>query len=130
MRDEGVFVWVSIPLTYPHLPSILSSNSLYYKTSSFISLIFNLYSMCGGKGCGVSKLAWWLLAIGGLNWGLVGLGGFFGGNWNVVNLVLGAWPMVEWVVYVLVGVAAVASLVGCKCSTCKAADGRMHGGAA
>jgi uncharacterized protein len=53
------------------------------------------------------KIAWLLVVIGGLNWGLVGLGGFFGGNWNVVNLVLGSWPTVEWIVYVLVGISTV-----------------------
>ncbi len=53
-------------------------------------------------------IAFALLAIGGVNWGLIGLSGFIGGgNWNVVNLILGAWPMVEWAVYVLVGLSAV-----------------------
>lgn len=70
-------------------------------------------------GCSMSKLSWWLLFVGGLNWGLVGLGGFFGSDWNVVNLLLGGWPWLEWLVYVLVGAAAVASLFNCKCKTCK-----------
>ncbi|HWO07685.1 MAG TPA: DUF378 domain-containing protein [Candidatus Paceibacterota bacterium] len=48
-----------------------------------------------------------LAMVGALNWGLVGLGGFLGGNWNLVNLVLGAWPMVEGLVYLLVGLSAV-----------------------
>jgi len=52
-------------------------------------------------------IAWWLLVIGGLNWLLVGVGGFLGGNWNLVYMLLGAWPVVEWLVYVLVGLAAV-----------------------
>lgn len=52
-------------------------------------------------------VAFILLAIGGLNWGLIGLGGFAGGDWNVVHMVLGSWPMVEWLVYVLVGASAV-----------------------
>lgn len=47
-----------------------------------------------------------LLVIGGINWGLVGLGGFLKTNLNLVNLLLGSWPMVEWVVYLLVGVSA------------------------
>lgn len=51
-----------------------------------------------------------LLIVGGLNWGLVGLGGFLGANWNVVNMVLGAWPQVEWLVYVLVGLSGVWAL--------------------
>ena len=57
-------------------------------------------------------VAWILVIIGGLNWGLVGLGAFAGSNWNVVNLILGSWPTVEWIVYVLVGLSAVWELVG------------------
>lgn len=52
-------------------------------------------------------IAFLLLVIGGLNWGLVGIGGFAGANWNVVNMILGAWPQVEWIVYVLVGLSAI-----------------------
>ncbi len=48
-----------------------------------------------------------LVLVGALNWGLVGLGGFMGGDWNLVNMLLGSWPMVEWLVYVLVGLSAV-----------------------
>ncbi len=70
--------------------------------------------------CTPAVVAWVLLLVGGLNWGLVGLGGFFGGNWNVVNLLLGGWPKVEWIVYVLVGVSAVVSMMGCRCKTCVA----------
>ena len=51
-------------------------------------------------------VAFCLAIIGALNWGLVGVGLFLGGNWNVVNLVLGSWPTVEWLVYVLVGLSA------------------------
>ncbi|MFI5260521.1 MAG: DUF378 domain-containing protein [Candidatus Paceibacteria bacterium] len=48
-----------------------------------------------------------LVIIGALNWGLIGLGSFMGGaNWNVVHMLLGSWPMVENIVYVLVGLAA------------------------
>ncbi len=49
----------------------------------------------------LNKVAFWLLVIGGLNWGLTALG------WNVVNMLLGAWPMVETIVYVLVGLSAI-----------------------
>ncbi len=52
-------------------------------------------------------IAWWLMWIGAVNWGLVGIGGFMGRNWNVVNLILGGWPQVEWIVYVLVGLSAI-----------------------
>ena len=54
----------------------------------------------------LDMIAWWLLVIGGLNWLLVGLGGFLGGNWNLVYMLLGSWPVVEWLVYVLVGLSA------------------------
>jgi len=57
--------------------------------------------------------------IGALNWGLVGLGGFFGGDWNVVHLLLGSVVWLESLVYVLVGLSAVMMLVGCKCKKCK-----------
>ena len=68
-----------------------------------------------------SKVLWLLIIVGALNWGLVGLGGFFGGNWNVVNLLFGSWPWLEWLVYLLVGVSGVVMLFGgCKCSKCKA----------
>jgi uncharacterized membrane protein YuzA (DUF378 family) len=53
------------------------------------------------------SIAFILLVIGGLNWGLAGLGYFFGSNWNVVNLILGSWPVVEALVYILVGASAV-----------------------
>lgn len=46
-----------------------------------------------------------LVVVGAVNWGLVGLGGFLKMNLNLVNLLLGSWPMAEWIVYLLVGVA-------------------------
>ncbi|HWB34235.1 MAG TPA: DUF378 domain-containing protein [Candidatus Paceibacterota bacterium] len=55
-----------------------------------------------------------LLIVGALNWGLVGLGGFMNSNWNVVNLLLGSWPSVEWIVYILVGLAGIMALVNWK----------------
>ena len=53
------------------------------------------------------KIASILVWIGALNWGLVGLSGFFAKNWNVVDLILYRWPIVELAVYGLVGVSAV-----------------------
>jgi len=47
-------------------------------------------------------VAYLLLFVGGLNWGLVGLF-----NLNLVTWLLGSWPTVERVVYVLVGLSAV-----------------------
>jgi uncharacterized membrane protein YuzA (DUF378 family) len=59
----------------------------------------------------LSSVAFLLTIIGGLNWGLVGLGGLMGSNWNLVTLLLGTWPVLEMVVYVLVGLSAVYLLV-------------------
>jgi uncharacterized membrane protein YuzA (DUF378 family) len=58
------------------------------------------------------KVAFGLLVVGGLNWLLVGLGNFFGGSWDLVQLLLGGVPVLRDIVYVLVGLAAVYSLVG------------------
>ena len=43
-----------------------------------------------------------LVVVGALNWGLVALF-----NFNLVMTLFGSWPMVEKLVYVLVGVSAV-----------------------
>lgn len=67
-------------------------------------------------------VSWILLVVGGVNWGLVGLGAFMGGNWNLVYMLLGSWPVLEWLVYVLVGVAAVYEVVTHK-KTCKMCSG-------
>lgn len=48
-----------------------------------------------------------LLVVGGINWLLIGLGGFAGSNWNVVGMIFGSWPMLEWLIYILVGLSAV-----------------------
>lgn len=55
----------------------------------------------------VEMIGMLLVIVGALNWGLVGLGMLLGGgmSWNVVNMILGSWPMVEAVVYVLVGLS-------------------------
>jgi len=55
----------------------------------------------------LNNLAWWLLVVGGLNWGLVGLGNFVGGgNWNLVQTLVGSWQGAADLVYVVVGGAA------------------------
>lgn len=48
-----------------------------------------------------------LLILAGINWGLVGLGYFLNTNLNVINLILGSWPAVENIVYVVVGLCAI-----------------------
>lgn len=62
----------------------------------------------------MKNLSYILVIVGALNWGLVAIGGFLGTNLNVVNLLLGSWPMVEWIVYLLVGLAGVYMLVDKK----------------
>jgi uncharacterized membrane protein YuzA (DUF378 family) len=54
-----------------------------------------------------------LLVVGGLNWGLTALG------YNLVEMLLGSWPTVEKLVYILVGLSAVYEVVTHK-SNCKA----------
>ena len=77
---------------------------------------------CSGwsHGCTFRKIRKVLLLVGGFNWGLVGVGMLMGSDLNVVHMLLGAWPTVEAIVYVLVGLAAVMKLVGCRCSKCMA----------
>jgi len=50
----------------------------------------------------VGTLSWWLVIIGALNWGLVGAF-----NINLVNMLVGTWPLLETIVYVLVGLSGV-----------------------
>ena len=58
-----------------------------------------------------------LLIVGGLNWGLSALG------YNVVDMLLGSWPSVERIVYLLVGLSAVYEIVTHKgnCKYCMTA---------
>ena len=56
----------------------------------------------------LSQVSRILVVIGGVNWGLMGLGYFFGSaDWNVVHMLLGSVLVLENIVYVLVGAAAV-----------------------
>ena len=68
----------------------------------------------------MKKVAKILVIVGGINWGLVGLGMLLGnaGGWNVVNMIFGTMPTLEAIIYVLVGVAAVMKIFGCKCKKC------------
>ena len=75
------------------------------------------------KGCSMSTVGYYLVLIGAVNWGLVGLGYFLNGNWNVVHMLLGMWPVVESLVYVAVGAAGVMLTIGCKCARCRADSG-------
>ena len=63
------------------------------------------------------KIAFILVVVGALNWGLVGINP----SWNVVSALLGAWPSVMNVVYILVGVSALV-LVATHKRDCKCCD--------
>ena len=56
--------------------------------------------------CPAHKVSALLVLVGALNWGLVG-----GFGYNLVNALLGNWPMVERVVYILVGLSALGMLL-------------------
>jgi uncharacterized protein len=51
---------------------------------------------------GMDWLAFVLVIVGGLNWGLVGLF-----NFNLVTFIFGSVPILERLIYVLVGIAAI-----------------------
>lgn len=48
----------------------------------------------------LKKISKWLVVIGAANWGLVGLF-----NFNLVEWLLGGWPVLVRAVYILVGAA-------------------------
>lgn len=50
----------------------------------------------------LGKIALILTIVGGINWGLVGVA-----NFNLVNMLLGFAPMLERIVYIVVGLSAI-----------------------
>lgn len=50
----------------------------------------------------LGKVALILTIVGGINWGLVGVA-----NFNLVNMLLGFAPMLERIVYIVVGLSAI-----------------------
>ncbi|MES2907435.1 MAG: DUF378 domain-containing protein [Pseudomonadota bacterium] len=70
----------------------------------------------------LNMITWLLLIIGGLNWGIVALAP----EYNLVDMIFGAGSQLAKIVYILVGVAAVWSLIvfakcckgGCGDGTC------------
>lgn len=64
-----------------------------------------------GMMCGVHKLAWVLLFIGGINWGLVAIDP----SYNLVDMLLGSGTMAARIIYGLVGLSALAMLGCAKC---------------
>lgn len=67
------------------------------------------------KGCVGHKICGALVVIGALNWGLLGAFDF-----NLVNKIFGSINWLERLVYVLVGLAGLMMIVGCRCKQCKA----------
>lgn len=55
----------------------------------------------------IDWLAIVLVTIGALNWGLIGAANFLtsGANWNLVNLIFGSIEVLEFGIYLLVGLA-------------------------
>ena len=70
--------------------------------------------------CSVHNLGQWLLVIGGINWGLIGAFQF-----DLVDGVFGAWPWLVRLVYILVGLSAVAMLFQAGCDGCKKCSAKM-----
>lgn len=54
----------------------------------------------------VNEVSWWLVIVGALNWGLVAVNP----TWNLVSMLLGAWPSLVMLVYALVGLSALYQL--------------------
>jgi uncharacterized protein len=76
----------------------------------------------GGKGkCIGMMIAKILVIIGGINWGLIGIGMFFNVNWDVVQIIFSFSWVLEAIIYILVGIAAVMLIFGCKCGKCNGA---------
>lgn len=82
--------------------------------------------------CGWAYWAYILAIIGGINWGLIGIGGFASINLNVINLIFGGVPALEWIIYILIGLSAIAMIFGCRCKKCLScptcAPGEVSGG--
>ena len=87
----------------------------------------NMTCNCNHHKCGMAKLAWVLVIIGGLNWGLVGVGMLMGSNWNLVNMIFGSWPKLEAIVYLVVGIATLVKIFGCPCKKCKGGAAQIGG---
>lgn len=67
---------------------------------------------------GLHIVTYTLVVVGALNWGLVGLL-----NFNLVTTLVGNWPEIEKLVYILVGASAVYDFVTHK-NNCKLCGGK------
>jgi uncharacterized protein len=93
----------------------------YYGKALFTNYSYMMNDR-SGRYCVPHAIAYILVLVGALNWGLVGLGGYMGVDLNLVHLLLGSWPMIEWLVYILVGLSAVFMLFQGSCSYCHSRD--------
>ncbi len=48
-----------------------------------------------------NDIVFWLVVIGAINWGLTAIG------FNLVNMILGSYPTIEKLVYIIIGVCGV-----------------------
>jgi len=64
-------------------------------------------------------VAFILAIVGALNWGLVGVGMLMQADYNLVHMLVGSWPSLEALVYILVGLSGVVLLITHR-SDCKA----------
>ena len=90
-----------------------------------------------GKCCVPHMISKTLVIIGGINWGIIGGAMLMGKTieqGNPIHMLLGSFGngMLESIVYVVVGLAAIMMIFGCKCKKCMSsctpgADGKMGG---
>ena len=75
--------------------------------------------------CNICKVAKALVVIGAINWGLIGLGALANKELNIVHGLVGQWPTLEALVYLLVGISGVGMLIKNKkcCGSGKCKDG-------
>ena len=87
--------------------------------------------MCNKNGgCTMSMIGKVLLIVGAINWGLVGVGMLLSsaGSWNVVEMIFGSGSTLTGIIYLLVGIAGVMKIFGCKCGKCMSCTCSPDGG--
>lgn len=70
----------------------------------------------------VNRIGWVLLLIGGLNLGFIGLGTLIDSPMNLVSSLVGQWPTLEAIVYLLIGLYALKLLVATVTGKCDGAS--------
>ena len=76
-----------------------------------------------------STIGFYLVIVGALNMGVEGLAGLMGKEWNILDRLFDT--IVEthtllYVAYLLIGIAALITLFGCCCKTCKASKDAVN----